>query len=151
MGFRASIGALVLGLLGGGCSHSHEPKGSGTPACSAPQADADLGTGNLVFDAHVAYSGDEVTLPCNEQGTTLDRVYRWKATSTKCIFFNARVSGQGNHPFFAVLGACKGEVLACGQGGSEFQIEAGKTYLLAAEPFTAGDDLGGIEVVNHCL
>lgn len=124
---------------------------NGAPACEAPAFDVDLGTSDLTWDSHVPYDGDDVTIPCNNQGTTVDRVYRWKASTSGCVFFNSRTSGQGIHPFFAVLEECSGEVLACGQGGTTMEVEAGKTYLLAAEPFTPGDFLGGIEVDPFCF
>ena len=120
------------------------------PACTAPAYDANLGTGDLTWDSHVAYSGDRLSLPCNNQGTTVDRLYRWTASSTGCLFFNVRVSGSGFHPFFGILDDCTGEVLSCSQGGTTFTVESGKTYLLAAEPYTSGDQLGGIEIEPFC-
>ena len=123
---------------------------AGAPACAAPAFDADLGTEDLTWDSHVVYSADSLTLPCNNQGTTADLVYRWTASATGCAYFNTRTSGQGTNPFFGVLDACSGAVLKCSQGGTSFEVEAGKTYLLAAEPYASGNTLGGIEIYDGC-
>jgi hypothetical protein len=120
-------------------------------ACAAPSFDSDLGTGDLVGD--VAYVGDDVVLSCNDQGTTLDLVYKWTASTSGCVHFNPLVADgfSGTHPFLAVLDACSGEPLHCHQGGADFNVEQGKSYLLVLEPYAAGDPLGYIQISPGCI
>jgi hypothetical protein len=52
---------------------------------------------------------------------------------------------MGTHPFVALLDASTGAEIGCGQGGfEEGSITSGTTYLIAVEPYLAGDLLGEI-------
>jgi hypothetical protein len=117
-----------------------------------PAFDVDLGTADLTWDSHTAYSGDDETLTCNNQGTTLDLTYRWTASNTSCHHFNVRSStGSGANPFFSIRDAVSGASLSCTQGGTDYNVVSGTTYLLTVEQYSPGDELGGIEIYAGCF